>query len=154
MRLGRTIGSTVATVLAIRNYIMALWVGDSRVYRLRGNRLEQITRDHSQVEELVALGELTRAEVANHPMANVITRAVGGSAELRIDANLQGLHDRDRLLLCSDGLHKDLTDDEMVRRLGHGTPADAVDSLVELALARGGKDNITAVVVDFARLNA
>jgi serine/threonine protein phosphatase PrpC len=149
-RLSRTIGSTVVAVLAFRSYFLSLWAGDSRVYRAGAGGLEQVTRDHSQVEEMVALGELRREEVANHPMSNVITRAVGGASTLRLEATLQGINDGDRLLICSDGLYKDLDRDDIQEMLTGGSPADACKALVDLAMLRGGGDNITAVVIDFA----
>lgn len=145
----RTIGSTVAAVLAFRNYFVALWAGDSRVYRRSSEGLEQITRDHSQVEELVALGELAREDAESHPMANVITRAVGGARRLRLEARLQGLADFDRVLVCSDGLFKDLRHDDLDRLLSDGTAAEACERLIDEARARGGGDNITAIVIDF-----
>lgn len=148
-RTSRTIGSTVVALLAFRRYCLCLWAGDSRLYRYRNGELEQITRDHSQVEELVALGEIDRADAESHPMANVITRAVGGAASLQIDANLQALRDGDRLMLCSDGLYKDLDPAELLAGLDADDPADACKRLVDLALRHGGTDNITLTIVDF-----
>lgn len=145
----RTIGSTVVALLAFRRYCLCLWAGDSRVYRLRDGQLAQITRDHSQVEELIALGEINRDEAEQHPMANVITRAVGGSQSLSLDANLQALKNRDRLLLCSDGLYKDLANDDLLEGLNQSDPERACKRLVELALRSGGGDNISVAVVDF-----
>lgn len=144
-----TIGSTVVALLAFRRYCLCLWAGDSRVYRLRDGVLEQITRDHSQVEELIALGEIRREDAEKHPMANVITRAVGGSRNLNLDANLQPLKNRDRLLLCSDGLYKDIGDDEVLEGLNQSDPERACKRLVELALRGGGGDNISVAVIDF-----
>lgn len=145
----RTIGSTVAAVLAFNHYFVALWAGDSRVYRRSAAGLEQITRDHSQVEEMVAMGELRREDAENHPMSNVITRAVGGAKRLRLEARLQTLADYDRVLVCSDGLFKDLRQPDLDRLLVDGSPQEACDRLIEEAKARGGGDNITAVVIDF-----
>lgn len=144
-----TIGSTVVALLAFRRYCLCLWAGDSRVYRLRDGKVEQITRDHSQVEELIALGEIPREEADSHPMANVITRAVGGSSTLNLDANLQPLRDHDRLMLCSDGLYKDIGEDEILDGLNQSDPERACKRLVELALRGGGGDNISVAVVDF-----
>ena len=145
----RTIGSTVAAVLAYQKYFVALWAGDSRVYRRSSRGLEQITRDHSQVEELVAMGEITREDARDHPMSNVITRAVGGARRLRLEARMQPIEDGDRVLVCSDGLFKDLTDEDLDRLLATGTAREACSSLIDEALIRGGGDNITAVVIDF-----
>ena len=145
----RTIGSTVVVVLAFKSYFVALWAGDSRVYRRSASGLEQITRDHSQVEEMVAMGELRREDAEHHPMSNVITRAVGGAKRLRLEARLQNVADYDRVLVCSDGLFKDLRHADLDRLLIEGTPQEACDRLIDEAKARGGGDNITAVVIDF-----
>lgn len=145
----RTIGSTVAAVLAFKRHAVCLWAGDSRVYRAHGGELEQLTRDHSQVEDLVAAGTLTPDEAAAHPMANVITRAVGGARQLRLEARLVEVDDGDRLMVCSDGLYKDLTTDEIVALLCDGAPDEACQALTDRALLRGGGDNITVVVIDF-----
>ncbi|MFK7886653.1 MAG: PP2C family serine/threonine-protein phosphatase [Gammaproteobacteria bacterium] len=145
----RTMGSTVAAVLAFDNSFVALWAGDSRVYCRSSRGLEQVTRDHSQVEELVAMGELAREDADNHPMSNVITRAVGGARRLRLEARLQDIGDGDRVLVCSDGLFKDLKVDDLDRILASGSPREAVTQLIDEALLRGGGDNITAVVIDF-----
>ena len=145
----RTIGSTVAVVIAFKRYFVALWAGDSRVYRRSSEGLEQITRDHSQVEEMVALGEIRREDAEDHPMSNVITRAVGGARRLRLEARLQGLEDYDRVLVCSDGLFKDLRHADLDRLLCEGSAQEACEGLVAEARERGGGDNITAVVIDF-----
>ena len=145
----RTIGSTVVALLAFRRYCLCLWAGDSRVYRLRDGKLEQITRDHSQVEELIALGEIEREDAEKHPMANVITRAVGGSSRLHLDANLQPLKNRDRILLCSDGLYKDIGPEDVLEGMNQSDPERACKRLIELALRGGGGDNISVAVIDF-----
>ncbi|MFK8030758.1 MAG: PP2C family serine/threonine-protein phosphatase [Gammaproteobacteria bacterium] len=144
-----TIGSTVVALLAFKRYCLCLWAGDSRVYRLRNGEVEQITRDHSQVEELIALGEIPREEADSHPMANVITRAVGGASTLNLDANLQPLRNRDRIMLCSDGLYKDIGNEEILEGLNQSDPERACKRLVELALRSGGGDNISVAVIDF-----
>lgn len=144
-----TIGSTVVALLAFRRYCLCLWAGDSRVYRLRDGQIAQITRDHSQVEELIALGEIPREDAESHPMANVITRAVGGSSTLNLDANLQPLRNRDRIMLCSDGLYKDIGEEEILDGMNQSDPERACKRLVELALRAGGGDNISVAVIDF-----
>ncbi len=149
-----TIGSTVVALLAFRRYCLCLWAGDSRVYRLRDGEVEQITRDHSQVEELIALGEIPRTEAESHPMANVITRAVGGSSTLNLDANLQPLRNRDRIMLCSDGLYKDISNEEILDGMNQSDPDRACKRLVELALRGGGGDNISVAVIDFLSIDA
>ncbi|NNF17555.1 MAG: serine/threonine-protein phosphatase [Gammaproteobacteria bacterium] len=145
----QTIGSTVVALLAFRRYCLCVWAGDSRVYRLRDGVLEQITRDHSQVEELIALGEIARQDAESHPMANVITRAVGGAKKLYLDANLQALKNRDRFMLCSDGLYKDIDNDLVLDGMNQSDPKRACKRLMDLALRAGGGDNISVAVVDF-----
>lgn len=148
------IGSTVATLLAFDRYSLTAWVGDSRVYRLRDGRMEQISRDHSEVEELIQQGVIDRASAESHPSANVITRAVGGAEKLFVDFNLQTLADRDRYLLCSDGLYKDLTEEEIGLNLREGGCEAACTRLLELALSRTCSDNVSVMVVDFSEPTA
>ncbi|MEM9058186.1 MAG: protein phosphatase 2C domain-containing protein [Pseudomonadota bacterium] len=145
-----TIGSTVVAMLAFGNYSLSVWAGDSRTYRLRDGRLRQITRDHSQVEEMVEQGEIARENAEDHPLANVITRAVGGSESLYLDLKLQELKDGDRYLLCSDGLYKDVMPDEISACLATGSCADACTALIDLVLEREAADNVTVAVIDFA----
>lgn len=144
----RTIGSTIAAVLGFKTYCVCLWAGDSRVYRVNEDGFEQLTRDHSQVEDLVASGHLAREDIADHPLANVITRAVGGAEKLRLEAKLVALDPGDRLLLCSDGLYKDLRPDEIAGLLAEGDADYACSALLDRALLRGGGDNVTAIVID------
>lgn len=149
---GATMGSTVVVLYAFSRWTLCIWAGDSRVYRLSpAGELEQVTRDHSQVEEMVELGELRREEAQHHPQANVITRAVGGAHDLMLDLDLRELADGDRYMLCSDGLFKDLEREEIARLLPGGGCADACERLLSAALAREAADNITVGVVDFHR---
>jgi PPM family protein phosphatase len=124
-------------------------VGDSRVYLMRQGELEQLTTDHSLVQELVDDGQLTELEATVHPQRHVLTRALGVDSEVNVDV-LQVLPLKgDRLLLCSDGLSRELSDDQVasiLRRLGD--PDDAARELVNAAKNRGGNDNITVVIVD------
>jgi serine/threonine protein phosphatase PrpC len=143
------IGSTVAALLVVEQYGLCLWAGDSRIYRYRKGQIEQITRDHSQVEELVARGELQREEAENHPNANVITRAVGAGEELFLDAELQELCNADRYLICSDGLYKEVNDAEIAEHMKYGDCVTICRTLVALALERGANDNVTVMVIKF-----
>ncbi len=124
-------------------------VGDSRVYLLRDGQLEQLTTDHSLVQELVDDGQLTEQEATVHPQRHVLTRALGVDSEVNVDL-LQVLPLKgDRLLLCSDGLSRELSDPQVasiLRRLAD--PDDAARELVAAARNRGGNDNITVVIVD------
>ncbi len=107
----------------------------------------QITRDHSLVQELVDSGAITQDEAGSHPSANVITRAVGAEGELDLDKVSSRLMPGDRFLLCSDGLCKALPEAELAELLATPPPAAPVDRLIEAALARQGRDNVTAVAV-------
>ncbi len=148
------IGSTLALLLAFPGHCVVGWVGDSRVYRLRDGQLAQLTQDHSEVEELIAQGAITRDEAQTHAAANVVTRAVGGTRSLFLELELQELQPDDRFLICSDGLYKELDDAQIVRYLGGGDVETACEALVEQALRRECRDNVTAVVVDFQRAGA
>ncbi len=144
-----TIGSTVVAVLAFKRHVLSLWAGDSRVYRLRDGKFQQITRDHSQVEELIEQGVIEREMADDHPSANVITRAVGGAEDLFIDLELSELKDKDRYLLCSDGLYKDVSSAEMAEIVAGGDCNEAAHALVDKALERNCNDNVTVIVVQF-----
>lgn len=140
------IGSTVAVLFAWELYCAYLWAGDSRIYLLRKGQLKQLTRDHSQVEELRAQGHLTGQE-ARHPRHNLITRAVGAVDALELDQGSLLVADGDIFLLCSDGLSNLVGEEAIVQALGAARCEQAVETLIDLALKGGGRDNITAVVV-------
>lgn len=130
---------------------LVLNVGDSRTYVLREGLLTRLTRDHSQVAEMVEAGMLTVEEARVWPTRSVITRAIGaGQAGLpQIDTWTYPVSTPRRFLVCSDGLHSMIDDGAIGRALGeHPTPEAAVNSLVNLALQAGGHDNVTAIVVD------
>jgi protein phosphatase len=143
-----TIGSTVAVLLVRDRYAACLWAGDSRIYRLRGHRLEQLTQDHAVVEDLVASGSLDRGEAAEHPEAHLITRAVGVDPRLNLDIEICDVRANDLFILCSDGLYKELNDREL--KAAFATGASGVAGALDLALARGARDNVTVVGVQFA----
>jgi serine/threonine protein phosphatase PrpC len=143
-----TIGSTVAALLLFREHCVCLWAGDSRIYRHREGHLEQLTQDHALVEELVERGVLTPEEAAGHPQSNLVTRAVGASDTLYIDAEIFELRARDRFVLCSDGLDKEVSDEEIARLAERESIDSLSDALVELALSRGARDNVTVVAVE------
>ncbi|HEC16875.1 MAG TPA: serine/threonine-protein phosphatase [Sedimenticola sp.] len=142
-----TIGATVAVLLAYRNHGVCLWAGDSRIYLYRDRRLRQLTRDHSQVEEMVAEGILSREQAENHPAANIVTRALGGADELELDTGIHELRDNDVFLLCSDGLYKELGDTDIAPLLEGKDIRQTARDLVDLTLHRGARDNVTVVVV-------
>jgi len=144
---GQIMGSTVATLYLHGDRAWLIWAGDSRVYRLRNGDLERLTDDHSLVQELHRLGELTADEADNHPSSNVITRAIGVADELDVQIRSVDLLAGDRFLLCSDGLFKDVAEQEIRDNLALPSPAQALEASVEIALRRGGTDNVTGIVV-------
>lgn len=144
-----TMGSTVVALLVHGNRCLCLWAGDSRAYLLRRGEFVQITRDHSIVEELIQAGELRPEDADGHPQANVITRAVGGDDELVVDEWLHEVEEGDRVLLCSDGLNKELDDTEIAVIVGDNDCDQATALLVDTALERGARDNVTVAVIEF-----
>lgn len=143
----RTIGSTVLALVARGRHAACLWAGDSRLYRIRGQHIEQMMQDHAMVEDLVASGLITREEAADHPQANRITRAIGAMPSLFMDIELFAIRPGDIYLLCSDGLYKELSNDEIIKTLNNNE--QAVDKLIMFALERGARDNVTVVTVRF-----
>lgn len=130
---------------------VTLNIGDSRVYLLRDGAIEQITTDHSVVQELMAAGRLSPEEAENHPYGNVITRAVGPSETVTPDYVRLDVVDADRFVICSDGLTKELTDYGIKHFLAENAdPGDAVAAMMDAALENGGRDNITIIVLDVA----
>lgn len=145
------IGSTVAALVLYGNTGTCLWAGDSRVYGLRAGRLARLTHDHSEVEQMVERGELSPAEALHHPKANVINRAIGQSLALELDARSYDLSPLDRFLLCSDGLTKELSDEEIAELLQGGDCRDCCQRLMDAVLSRPCQDNVAIIVVDVAR---
>jgi protein phosphatase len=143
-------GTTVcAAGLTAQGHLGVVHVGDSRVYLWRDGALEQLTRDHSVTAELVARGELTDAEVVDHPLRGCLTRALGVAPEVEVSSAVHELTTGDRLLLCSDGLFSELADSDIAAAMASNADTDsAVSALVKLAQARGSGDDITVVVAD------
>ncbi|MBP5077274.1 serine/threonine-protein phosphatase [Pseudomonas chlororaphis] len=141
-------GSTLVLLAARGDKATCLWAGDSRLYRLREGQLEVISHDHSYVQELLDNSLLSEAEAREHPMANIVTRAVGTQDWLELSAVDLDVRPGDSFLLCSDGLTKTVEDHELREVLGNASPYEVVRSLVHLGLTRGAPDNITAVVVN------
>lgn len=144
---GLRMGSTVVGLLFGNGRFAAYWAGDSRAYCLRNGRLIQLTTDHTQVQAKVARGQMTPAEARSHPMSHVLTRAVGAEADLDLSCVGEAVEPGDVFLLCSDGLHGTVPDEEIAHVLANAVPAQACEALVGLAHARGAPDNVTVVVV-------
>jgi type VI secretion system protein ImpM len=144
-------GSTVTALLAFGQHCLSVWAGDSRVYRLRDGTFTCVTHDHSEVQAMLDEGIADAQTVKSVGSLNVVTRAVGGAQELYLDLELRELRDRDRYLLCSDGLYKELADIDIARHLAPGDPEAACRALIKAALAETCSDNVSVVVVQFAR---
>ena len=141
------IGSTVVVLLVNAAYATVLWAGDSRAYRFRNGELEQLTRDHSQVEELISLGHITREQAEYFAGSHVITRAVGVRESLDLESETFEVLEGDSILLCSDGLYNEVGKDQMREFLSAGDCQRSCELLMQGALSGGARDNISAVVV-------
>ena len=144
---GRQMGSTAAGLLVRSGRFAVFWAGDSRVYLLRDSVLHRLTRDHSQVQEMVDRGLLTPEEAVGHPMSHVISRAVGVDARLEVDVIVDEACPGDVFVLCSDGLYGVVTDAEIAEVIGAHRPGAACDRLLALCLERGAPDNVTVIAV-------
>lgn len=143
-------GSTVVALLLQDGKGGVVWAGDSRLYRLRDGVLEQLTRDHSQIQDLLDQGLVDEGKAELHPLAHVITQAIGFDVPAKLETRRFEVQPGDRFLLCSDGLNRVVGHGEIRDQLD-GTPlADRAARLVELALERGAPDNVTVVCVDCA----
>ncbi|GAB3249748.1 PP2C family protein-serine/threonine phosphatase [Nocardioides dilutus] len=145
-------GTTVVAAVLVesdRPAWLVVNLGDSRAYRMASGRLEQVTRDHSLVQELLDAGDITEEQVADHPERHVITRALGGPGPAEPDLFWLDVADADRLLLCSDGVNGFVDDAHIAQVLAtEPDPGEAATALVDAAAAAGGEDNATAIVVD------
>jgi protein phosphatase len=147
--MGTTITGVVAASIGGSDHWVVFNVGDSRVYQFLEGRLRQVTVDHSEIEELIAAGSLTPAEARDDPRRNIVTRSLGTDPPPRPDIWVFPPTPGERFLVCSDGLTDELSDDEIQGFLCEGTDAQRVaDELVAAAVTAGGRDNVTAIVVD------
>jgi protein phosphatase len=141
-------GTTVTAVIVLGDLAYVGHVGDSRAYLITDDGIEQITRDHSLVQRLIELDQLTPEEAAVHPQKNVLYRAIGQSDNLEVDALTRRLPRGSRVLLCSDGLWNQVSEELLASTVRSAkTPQEACDRLIALANERGGPDNITAILV-------
>ena len=144
---GRTLGSTVVSLIIKGHAGVCLWAGDSRLYRHRDNQLVQLSRDHSQVEELVSQGIISPEEAENHPNSNIITRAIGTNMEVCIDIDVFSARSGDTFLLCSDGLYNMVSKDEIASTIANLPIDEAVAMLIQKTLDNGAKDNVSVILV-------
>jgi serine/threonine protein phosphatase PrpC len=146
---GALIGTTVAVLLIFDSHYACIWSGDSRIYRLRQHRIEQISVDHTEVQELVSAGRLTAEEARVWPRRNIITRAIGVSDDPELEIKGGALEPGDTFVICSDGLTAHVKDEEILALAGENPPQKACDLLVDLTLDRGAVDNVTVVAIRF-----
>ena len=150
---GAKAGTTLTGAVLVEADDQLKWlvfnIGDSRTYLHHEGELRQLTRDHSQVQEMYESGMISADELRDHPNRNVITRALGAGSLDSGDFTTMHVQTGQRLLMCSDGLTGELTDAEISKILGAGrSPQDTVDWLIQQALRAGGRDNVTVIVVD------
>ena len=145
---GKRVGSTLALMHQFANHVFFIWAGDSRIYRLRQNEFVQLTVDHSLAQEKLERGQISAEEAHSHPSAHVLTRAIGIYANLKLQLSFQLAQPGDRYLICTDGLYNDLRPQELQSMLADTPISASTKGLLEKALDRGGRDNISAVVID------
>lgn len=145
---GGTMGTTAVGVIMRGREFAVGWVGDSRAYIMRRGGLFQLTMDHTHVQDLIDEGILSQADAVGHPMAHVLTRALGVADQVQVDIIKDEVEPGDRFLLCSDGLSGPLSDTEIRQLLESADPQAAVDALIEQAYAKGAPDNVTAIVIE------
>ena len=142
-------GTTLVAAVTDGSGVMVCNVGDSRAYRIGGGKIERVTRDHSLVADLVEQGRITEEEARVHPQRSVITRALGSDVTVEPDIYILRVSRGDRLLLCSDGLSSMIEDSTIANVLrSNDDPESCCDALIREALAAGGLDNVTCIVVD------
>lgn len=140
-------GTTVVAALVGHGTAYIAHAGDSRAYIVSPDAIRQVTTDHSVVQKMVDSGEITEAQALKHPNRNLITRALGVEEDLRVDYSEEDFHDDDVLFICTDGLTNFVTDNEIQTIVSESKGNDFALSLVDLANAHGGGDNITVVAI-------
>jgi len=150
----KTAGSTVTALFVKNERYYILWAGDSRAYLLRNGKLTQVSRDHSQVNDLIDEGMISVEEAKNHPLSNVITRAVGVMDKVKVDVIEGEINKGDIFLLCSDGLTGELSDEDICLSLEPSSIIDSGMALMHSSLVRGAKDNVTCILVKYDDVDA
>jgi protein phosphatase len=140
-------GTTISALLLAADHGVVGQVGDTRIYSIRGRKEQQLTEDHTLINWQIREGILTPEQAKYAPHKNVITRAVGNKDYVQVDTQIISVKKGDKFLICSDGLHGYLRKGEISKILKKG-PEEACNELIHLANERGGKDNITALVVE------
>jgi serine/threonine protein phosphatase PrpC len=146
----RGMGTTLTALLIRDNHIALLHVGDSRCYRLRGNTLEQLSNDHTVIQELLDQGAISQAEAADHPQRSMLTQALRGDGDVTPVLQMYEVKKGDRYLLCSDGLSGVLTDKEIKVGLKKSDKDEAVKFLNDATYINGAPDNVTILIADIS----
>ena len=151
---GSVIGCTLAALVIYEDAYACVWSGDSRVYRVRYNKIEQISRDHTEAQELVDRGTITEEEAKTWPRKNVITRAIGVFDEPELEMVQGRVEHGDIFVICSDGLTEHVEDHEIERFALRRPIGRAVDSMISTTLDRGAKDNVTVIQITCSGVTA
>ncbi|MEY3215357.1 MAG: hypothetical protein RLZZ82_591 [Actinomycetota bacterium] len=146
----RGMGTTLTALLIRDKYISLLHVGDSRCYRLRGNTLEQLSNDHTVIQELLDQGAISQAEAVEHPQRSMLTQALRGDGDVTPVLQMYEIKKGDRYLLCSDGLSGVLTEKEIKIGLKKSNKDEAVKFLVDATYVNGAPDNVTVLIADIS----
>jgi serine/threonine protein phosphatase PrpC len=146
----RGMGTTLTALLIRDKHISLLHVGDSRCYRLRGNTLEQLSNDHTVIQELLDQGAISQAEAAEHPQRSMLTQALRGDGDVTPVLQMYEIKKGDRFLLCSDGLSGVLTEKEIKMGLKKSDKDEAVKFLVDATYVNGAPDNVTVLIADIS----
>jgi serine/threonine protein phosphatase PrpC len=146
----RGMGTTLTALLIRDKYISLLHVGDSRCYRLRGNTLEQLSNDHTVIQELLDQGAISQAEAAEHPQRSMLTQALRGDGDVTPVLQMYEIKKGDRYLLCSDGLSGVLTEKEIKVGLKKSDKDEAAKFLVDATYVNGAPDNVTVLIADIS----
>lgn len=141
-------GTTLSALFLRGEGVALLHVGDSRIYRLRGNTFEQLSRDHTIIQELLDQGSITEADIATHPQRSVLTQVLMGDGRSQPSLSIVDVKSEDRYLLCSDGLSGVLSDKEIKSIIKGKARGVAVDALIDAAYVQGAPDNVTVVLAD------
>jgi protein phosphatase len=144
---GVIVGATLALLLAFEDYYACVWAGDSRVYVVRDGKILQLSQDHTELEELLVKGVVTREEAKTWRAANALTRAIGATDDVELEITSGPLLAGDAFVICSDGLTRHVTDEEILQHVDKAMSQEACDRLVALTLERGATDNVTLIVV-------
>ena len=147
----RGMGTTLTALLIRDSYIALLHVGDSRCYRLRGNTLEQLSNDHTVIQELLDQGAISVAEASEHPQRSMLTQALRGDGDVTPVLQMHEVKKGDRYLLCSDGLSGVLTDKEIKIGLKKSDKDDAIKFLIDATYVNGAPDNVTVLIADISQ---